>query len=173
VRPLLPPSQLRTAQPELPLLTHDQLDLLGHLSGRPRHVVELRAWQDDLATNYGYRPQWWDRERLREELATDRYLGALFDPDSGHLHPLNYTLGLARAALSLGVRIYERSKVTRVVRGNPAVFQTDAGEVICDFGVLAGNAYIRGIAPELDSRIMPVGTYMARPDRWAPSVRRH
>lgn len=138
----------------------DWRDGHAHVPIKPRQVAELQAWQHDLADNYGYALPWWSRDELRAHLASDRYLGALYDPNSGHLHPLNYTLGLARAALSLGVRIYERSKVTRVVRGNPAVFQTDAGEVICDFGILAGNAYVRGIAPELDSRIMPVGTYI-------------
>ena len=41
VRPPLPPPPPRAAQPELPLLTQDQRDLLGHLSGEPRHVDEL------------------------------------------------------------------------------------------------------------------------------------
>ena len=30
----------------------------------------------------------------------------------------------------------------------------------CDYAVLAGNAYVHGIAPELDTKIMPVGTYI-------------
>jgi gamma-glutamylputrescine oxidase len=132
----------------------------AHVPIKPRQVVELRAWQDDLATNYGYRLQWWDRDRLRDELATDRYLGALYDPDSGHLHPLNYTLGLARAAQSLGVRIFESSKVVKLTRGAQPVLHTAAGDVRCDAVVLAGNAYVHGIAPELDAMIMPVGTYI-------------
>jgi len=33
--------------------------------------------------------------------------------------------------------------------------------VEADFAVLAGNAWLRGIAPELESRVMPVGTYIA------------
>jgi gamma-glutamylputrescine oxidase len=132
----------------------------AHVPIKPRQVDELKAWQQDLAENYGYELPWWNREELRAQLASDRYLGALFDPNSGHLHPLNYTLGLARAAESLGVRIYEHSKAVRLVRGEHPVLRTDHGEVQCDFAVLAGNAYVRGIAPELDSRIMPVGTYI-------------
>src|SRR2546427_2745843 len=37
---------------------------------------------------------------------------SLYDTNSGHLHPLNYTLGLAAAAESLGVRIFEGSRAT-------------------------------------------------------------
>jgi gamma-glutamylputrescine oxidase len=132
----------------------------AHVPIKPRQVVELREWQRDLAENYGYQTQWWERDRLREVLATDRYLGALYDPASGHLHPLKYVLGLARAALALGVRICENSKVVALDRGARPVLRTAQGEVRGDFAVLAGNAYVHGVAPELDAMIMPVGTYI-------------
>lgn len=138
----------------------DWRDGHAHVPIKPRQVNELKAWQHDLADNYGYAVEWWEREALREQLASDRYLGALYDRNSGHLHPLNYTLGLARAAASLGVRIFEHSQVVSLVRGAKPLFKTEHGEVSCDFAVLAGNAYVHGIAPELDSRIMPVGTYI-------------
>jgi gamma-glutamylputrescine oxidase len=132
----------------------------AHVPIKPRQVVELREWQRDLAGNYGYETQWWDRERLRSVLASDRYLGALYDPASGHLHPLKYVLGLARAAQSLGVRICEGSRVTALARGAQPVLRTAQGDLRADFVVLAGNAYVHGIAPELDAMIMPVGTYI-------------
>jgi len=138
----------------------DWRDGHAHVPIKPRQVLELQQWQRDLEETHGYATQWWSREQLREQLASDRYLGALFDRNSGHLHPLKYTQGLARAALSLGVRIFENSKVTALVRGDKPVMRTENGSVNCDFAVLAGNAYVRGIAPELDSRIMPVGTYI-------------
>ncbi|KFN44544.1 NAD(P)/FAD-dependent oxidoreductase [Arenimonas oryziterrae] len=146
----------------------DWRDTHAHVPIKPRQVVELKLWQQDLAENYGYDVQWWERDQLRAQLASDRYLGALVDPNSGHLHPLKYTQGLARAALSLGVRIFEGSKVTALVRGDKPVLQTAAGEVHCDFAVLAGNAYVRGIAPELDSKIMPVGTYIGATESLGP-----
>jgi len=132
----------------------------AHVPIKQRQVVELQAWQRDLAENYGYQVQWWEREQLREKLASERYRGALYDPRSGHLDPLKYTQGLARAALGLGVQIFEDSAVLELVRGGQPVLRTKYGEVTCDFAVLAGNAYVQGIAPELDARIMPVGTYI-------------
>ena len=132
----------------------------AHVPIKPRHVAELKSWQEDLARNYDHHLQWWDRDQLREQLASERYLGALFDPDSGHLQPLKYTLGLARAALGLGVKIFEQSPVVRLTRGDRPALHTAHGQVECDFVVLAGNAYVGGIAPELDARIMPVGTYI-------------
>ncbi|MEP6908731.1 MAG: FAD-binding oxidoreductase, partial [Pseudoxanthomonas sp.] len=127
---------------------------------KPRQQREVLEAVDDFRTRYDYPVEWWDRERLREELASDRYCGALYDPNSGHLHPLEYALGLARAAMAAGVRIFEHSRVTQIVRGNKPVFKTTQGEVHCDFAILAGNALVHGIAPELDAKIMPVGTYI-------------
>lgn len=133
----------------------------AHAAIRQRQVDELRRWQDDLAGSYGYAgTELWDRTRLQQELATERYRALLFDPRSGHLHPLNYTLGLARAAQSLGVRMFERSRVERVAEGAEVVFHTAEGAAHGRFGVLAGNAWLSGLAPKLEAKIMPVGTYI-------------
>jgi len=138
----------------------DWRDGHAHVPIKPRHITELKAWLRDLAENFGYPLQWWEREQLQAVMPNERYLGALFDPRSGHLHPLKYTQGLANAALALGVRIFEDSPVTALERGPMPRFRTAHGEVACDFAVLAGNAYVHGIAPELDAKIMPVGTYI-------------
>lgn len=134
----------------------------GHASVpiKPRQQRQLRQWQAHMQAQYDYPMQWWDREQLRAQLASDRYLGAVFDPQSGHLHPLDYALGLARAALAAGVVIHEHSAVTHLQRGAPALLHTAQAQVQADYVVLAGNAWLHGIAPELESRIMPVGTYI-------------
>ena len=132
----------------------------AHLAIKPRHVGELKAWQRDLAENYAYPVQWWDRDQLQAQLPSPRYLSGIYDPRSGHLHPLNYTLGLARAAVEAGVRLFERSPATRLDRGARPILHTANGAVQADFAVLAGNALVQGIAPELDDKIMPVGTYV-------------
>ncbi|MBB3274942.1 MULTISPECIES: FAD-binding oxidoreductase [unclassified Pseudoxanthomonas] len=134
----------------------------GHASVpiKPRQEQALKRWQAHMAEHYDYPMEWWDREQLRAQLASDRYLGAIYDPLSGHLHPLEYAFGLARAALAAGVRIFEHSRIVRLERGAAPILHTDAGRVRCEFAVLAGNAWLRGVAPELESRIMPVGTYI-------------
>jgi len=139
----------------------DWRDGHAHVAIHARHVRELHAWRDALQARHGYELTWWERERLQSVLASPRYLGGMFDPASGHLHPLRYAHGLARAARSLGVRIFEGSKVVSLARGAKPVLATAHGRVAADFVVLAGNALVRGIAPELDGYIMPVGTYIA------------
>ncbi|TIT84767.1 MAG: FAD-binding oxidoreductase, partial [Mesorhizobium sp.] len=44
------------------------------------------------------------------------YQGAVFERLGGHMHPLNYTLGLARATSAAGVAIYENSVAVRLER---------------------------------------------------------
>ncbi|KFN51529.1 NAD(P)/FAD-dependent oxidoreductase [Arenimonas composti] len=132
----------------------------AHVAIKPRQVQELQEWQSELRDTYGYPLQWWDRERLQAVLPSPRYLGGLYDPKSGHLHPLEYTNGLARAALAAGVRIFEDSPVTALRRGATPTLVTTGGELVADHVVLAGNALLQRIAPELERKIMPVGTYI-------------
>ena len=72
---------------------------------KPRHLQELRQARQEAESIYGYHGQQeWSREQLQAQLGSTRYIGALYDPHAGHLHPLNYTLGLARAATAAAGR---------------------------------------------------------------------
>jgi len=131
-----------------------------HAAIKPRQREDLLAEQETLAKHYGYELEFLEQDAVRQILATDRYCAALYDKRSGHLHPLNYTLGLAAAARDAGVQIYEHSKVTKVDRTDPAVVSTATGKVTARFVALCCNAYIGGLEPSLRNRIMPVGTYI-------------
>jgi gamma-glutamylputrescine oxidase len=133
-----------------------------HVAIKPRHETELKGWREELEREYGYAsPRWLDRDELRAILATDRYIGGLLDPRSGHLHPLNYTLGLARAAEAAGVRVFEGSQVVRLDHGDTVTIATDRGTVRAKHVALCCNAYVdEKISAKLRARIMPVGTYI-------------
>lgn len=132
-----------------------------HVAIKPRQETELRAWREELAGRYGYDSlRWMAREELRRLLDTDRYLGGLHDSRSGHLHPLNYTLGLAAAAESAGATIHEGSPVTRLEHGDTVVVHASTGRVRAKHVALCCNAYVDDLAPRLRARIMPVGTYI-------------
>ena len=132
-----------------------------HVAVRPRHLAEIAAWERELHEVYGYSSaRALDRAQLREHVASDRYLGGLVDPRSGHLHPLKYTLGLARAAERAGAVIFEGSAAQSYTGGPEISVATAAGQVRCRHLVLAGNAYLGALAPALARRILGVGTYM-------------
>src|ERR1700738_2814891 len=91
----------------------------GHLAAaiKERHGRELEGELAELRDRYGYASvRYMAREELRATLAAERYRGALYDTNSGHLHPLNYTLGLAAAAAGLGRHIFQGSRAPGFAR---------------------------------------------------------
>ncbi|WP_163560879.1 FAD-binding oxidoreductase [Halomonas sp. NO4] len=132
-----------------------------HAAVKPRHVRELQAFRERMARDYGYQAlDWLEGDALREHVVTDAYPGALYEREGGHLHPLNYTLGLASAAREAGVALHEHSAARAIRRGLRPVVATEAGRVSADFVVLATNAYQSGLVPELGGRIMRAANYM-------------
>ena len=86
--------------------------------------------------------------------------GALLDEGGGHLHPLNYALGLAEVARGAGVQLYESSCVVRLETGNGVIAHTEHGSVRARYGVLACDALLGDLEPRLAARIMPVANYL-------------
>ena len=140
----------------------DWVDGFLYTAVKERHVRELHAELAELRERGEYHSvRYVPREELRELLATDRYLGALYDSNSGHLHPLNYTQGLARAAEQLGVRIFEGTRAAGFSpAGTQVRVQTVSGEVRARHLVLCGNVYLGATAPPLTRKIMAVATYI-------------
>ena len=132
-----------------------------HAALKPRQATVLREWQTELEGDYGYHSlAFLNQQQMRARVASERYVAGLYDSNSGHIHPLNYTLGLARAVESLGVSIFENSEVVDLDDGAPVRVKTTQGQVTADFLVLAGNAYLPKLVPGIESKIMPVGTYI-------------
>jgi len=129
---------------------------------KERHTRELQTELTELRTRLNYPSvRYVAREELRTLLGTDRYLGALYDSNSAHIHPLNYTLGLARAAEQHGTRIFEGTRAVAFSPDGPRVrVRTQTGEVRARFLVLCGNVYLGDTAPALASKIMAVATYI-------------
>src|ERR1044071_8112287 len=123
---------------------------------KARQRADLVAELELLQRKFGYQQlQLLERNAVREQLASERYIAGLLDRGSAHLHPLNYTLGLAAAAADAGVAIYEHTPAIRVDMAAPAVVQTIRGRVKARFVALCCNAYIAGLQRQLRARIMP------------------
>jgi gamma-glutamylputrescine oxidase len=132
-----------------------------HAATKQRHVGELTAWHRELEDVYRYPgTRVLGPDEVREWIRSERYVGALYDPRSGHLHPLNYTLGLAAAAEAAGAHLFEGSAVTRIDHADPATITTASGCVRARYVAICCNAWIDELEPGLRSRIMPVGTYI-------------
>lgn len=101
-----------------------------------------------------------DKNEISDEIGSERYSGGLLDMRSGHIHPLNLALGEARAIESLGGKIFEQSKVVKVEKGDKVKVHTEQGMVEASYAVVAGNAYLGDLIPELAAKSMPCGTQM-------------
>jgi gamma-glutamylputrescine oxidase len=137
-----------------------------HVGVKPRHDAELAAEVESLHTEYGYRSvRLVEHEELRTLVASDRYTTGLYDSASGHLNPYKYTLGLGAAAARAGVSIFENSLVTKldIAQGATSdhVAHTAGGTVRARYLLVAGNALLGRLVPELARKLMAVGTYIA------------
>jgi gamma-glutamylputrescine oxidase len=135
-----------------------------YVADSPRKARALEADMQALERDYGLQVDFRTGAAVQQHIQSPRYCASAFERRSGHLHPLKFGLGLARAARSLGVRIFEQSAVLDIQRGSRLKALTAKGSVVAQWGVLAGNCtlgeYGPRVAPELQPRIMPVGTYM-------------
>ncbi|WP_413283545.1 NAD(P)/FAD-dependent oxidoreductase [Vibrio sp. MA40-2] len=139
----------------------DWRDGMAHLGVKARHDRELQEWLENLHTDYNYDSlEIWDKNKVRQHIASDKYTSGMFDSNSGHLHPLNYTLGLVKAAKEAGVQFFEDSTVESIQHGNPVKLCTAKGHVIANHVVLACNAYMKGLEYSIENKVMPVGTYV-------------
>ncbi|NKD77940.1 FAD-binding oxidoreductase [Haematospirillum sp. H1815] len=135
----------------------------GHVmvGEQSRHASALHAlcreWEDGGRKGL----ELWDHAQTQAHVASPRYTCALYDPGGGHLHPLNYTLGLASAAERAGAVFCEQTPMVSWQDGDPAVVRTPHGQVYARFVLFCGNAYLWGSEPTLARTIMPVGTYIA------------
>ena len=140
-----------------------QCDLAkGHLicAPKPAHMAMLAHERDDLES-YGYKAMTLlSRIELHERVATPLYHGGLLDHGGGHLHPLNYAIGLAQAVIRAGGVIYENSRVKLIKAGPRALIRGETGTLHADHVVVACNAYLGRLVPRLASRIMPVASYV-------------
>ena len=139
-----------------------------HVAMKPRQDRELQDWALQLQHRLQYPSvSMLSRDALRDYIASDRYTSALLDTNSGHLDPLRYTRGLARAAVMAGAHVFEHSRARRYETrvGTPGAassirVETQNGQVTCRQLVLCGNALLGAFAPALATKIMAVGTYM-------------
>jgi gamma-glutamylputrescine oxidase len=96
-----------------------------------------------------------DKSQLREYINSELYLGGYYREDWGHLHPLNLCVGEARAAESMGAKLFEFSPVTAIDYGDHPVVHTKKGRVRANYVIICGNAYMGRLVPYLDARVLP------------------
>jgi gamma-glutamylputrescine oxidase len=99
-----------------------------------------------------------NKNELIDAVGTNAYVGGLLDKSAGHMHPLKLALGEAKAVTQLGGKIFEQSAAVRIEKGTNPIAHTERGSVKAKYLVLAGNAYLGGLAPKISNKAVPCGT---------------
>ena len=132
-----------------------------------RYVEKLRR-------DYGYHQiEFASRQDTADLLGTDVYHASSIDFGAGHLHPLKYALGLAQAARSAGVRIFEETEAKQITTSDPVSVHTRNGTVTAEFLILACNGYLGDLNAEVATRVMPINNYIIATEPLPPSLNAH
>jgi len=123
-------------------------------TARLRNEVERLRW-------IGAQAEFWPKERVREVLPSARYFDALHVANGFHIHPLNYTLGLAAAAEAAGVRIFENTEAIEIdPTGIRKRVSTPLAKLRADHVVLAGSLQIGGLMPHIGETLISISTFV-------------
>ncbi|MEM8489527.1 MAG: FAD-binding oxidoreductase [Pseudomonadota bacterium] len=123
---------------------------------KPRHMRQFEEWRDfEKSIGNPHQYTLLGRDEIREFVVSEQYLGGLHNDANGHLHPLNLCIGEAKAFTELGGRVFEQTRVTNIEHGATVQIHTERGMLSAKRVILAGNAYLGGLIPKLESRVLP------------------
>ncbi|MHA3913322.1 NAD(P)/FAD-dependent oxidoreductase [Halovulum sp. GXIMD14793] len=125
------------------------------------NVAHSYAHAEHMEKVYGHRLEKLDQAAIRDRVGTEFYHGGLQDDSAGHLHPLNYALGLAAAVIGAGAVLHEQSRVTKVTQGAPHRIATETGAVLADHVIYACNGYLGDLERQTAAHVMPINNFIA------------
>jgi gamma-glutamylputrescine oxidase len=134
---------------------------VAHACWTEAEVRHSHAYAAKLARDYGYdQIEPLDRTAIQNLIGSKAYQGGDLDHDAGHIHPLNFALGLAKAATDAGAQIFEASEVHHITQGARPVVATAQGRVSCAQVILAANGYLGSLSREIAAKVMPINNFI-------------
>ena len=125
---------------------------------RQRYDKDTPEFVEMMHEKYNYHSiSYLTPEEMAEKVGSPNYFGGTLDTKCGHLHPLNYARGLAKAAIKAGAEIFELSRVTSVESGK---IKTQDAEITSDKIILATNGYLDGLDGHVADRVMPINNFI-------------
>ena len=134
---------------------------IAEAGSNAKQTQKLHSYAEFLREKYDYhsiKPL--TSDELHDLCPSPAYHGGLLDNDAGHLHPLNFVLGLATAAENAGAKIYELSEVTEISEGISPTIYVRKHHVVADYVILACNGYLGNLNQQISSHVMPINNYI-------------
>jgi putative aminophosphonate oxidoreductase len=122
--------------------------------------AQIGAWDSTLAAIERHGVEAFVRlepEEVARRAGSPTHLAGVLEPTGATVQPALLARGLRRVALERGVRIFERSPMTRLERSRPPRVVTSGGRVTAEKIVLAMNAWLVQVK-ELSSSLVVVGS---------------
>lgn len=126
------------------------------------YLKDYQAHGQIMAERYDYpHISWMDANETAERLGSKRYLGGTRDIGTGHIHPMRFVVGLAKAAAMAGAKLFENTKATGIKsEGGKVIVETATGRITAGKALIATNAYGGDLEPVSASHIMPIGSFI-------------
>lgn len=106
-----------------------------------------------------------NREATTALLGTEIYRGAMIDERGGNLHPLNYALGLAAAAIRAGAVIHGHSAViAHETDDTDHKLKTERGEVRASTVLICTNGYGSSVVSPMNRAVVPIRSIQVATD---------
>lgn len=134
--------------------------IVGH---KERFEKDFRANPEIAAERYGYpHLRFMDREETARVLGSRRFHFGVYDAETGHIHPMKYVVGLARAAQRAGARIHEMTAARSIKSENGKItVETAKGTITAEKALVATDAYTGTLEPNTAAHVMPIGSFIA------------
>lgn len=135
----------------------------GHatMAWNPTHYRDLAEEAECLARDMDYADiDLLSTDEGRNVVSSALYHGGMVDKKGGHFHPLNYALGLAKAATDAGVQIFVNKRVIGVKEQKDKVWAgVEGGNVFAKQAMLATDTKTAGVSRYLGGYAMPILNY--------------
>jgi gamma-glutamylputrescine oxidase len=124
-------------------------------------LADLARDAEHLTKRYGFPVRMLDASEIARATGAHLYPGGTVDLTGGHLHPLKFARGLARASANAGARLFEHSRVVALRdEGRCLIAETDAGSVECETAIVACDAFSGNLVPSLARYIGHVESFI-------------
>jgi glycine/D-amino acid oxidase-like deaminating enzyme len=146
----------------------------GYVMGAPhRRAIEAIHQKVETYNAVGARTRFVGRDEVAAITGSPRFHGGWLHEEAGHLNPLGYARGLARAVMQEGGAIYTSSAAISCERdaGGGWKVGTARGQVIADKVIFTTGAYTVGGWPKLDRTFKIQRVFVAATQVLSPETR--
>ncbi len=142
-----------------------------HVAAKCRHVDELKEAVDYKRNTLKHDSiEFLDADQVASMLGTERYYAGEYYRDGAHINPLNFVIGMAKAAHDLGANIFEESAVIEYSQGAQPEVRTAKGKVRCRYILFACNGYLGSLNGSAARKIMPINNFIIATEPLADEV---